>query len=357
LQNLGKILTRIIFGVIVVVHMKKVNVIFVGVKIMKEVKFVIEGFAPWKSKCLRDEVELWKKTLTNLGVTYYIICKNRNGSYMMQNPKWLIEDFDSDNRFADLAAEAERQGCDVRVEKYIPFEGGELDYFSDDDIVLTQTSINLALQIQKQTNWKPGPWLTAEHYECTHYYPILQSAGIPLLNGDCLFGRRRMVEEHIGMLVKEFGEAQSGRIFIRPSSGLKPFTGMVFIYREPHWSNDWQWVTMGTTEDDILLIAKPFDHNDRVINEWRFIAAEGEIIAGSHYMNSDYTSPVLDEAREMAIETAKVYQPDPMYTVDVCKTADGKFHIMELNSFSCAGLYGCDLKPVVERAIEIARRK
>lgn len=321
------------------------------------IKFVLEGFAPQKSDVLRRETALWKKTLDNLDVTYYIIGKNRSGRYMMQNPKWLVEDFDPDNKFADLAAEAERQGCDVRVEKYIPFEGGKLDYFSDEDIVLSQTSINLALQIQKQTNWKPGPWLTAEHYECTHYYPLLQNAGIPLLNGDCMFARRRMIEDHRDMLVKEFGEAGSGRIFIRPSSGLKPFTGMVFIAREPHWSSDWQWVKMGTNENDVLLVARPFGHEDRVTNEWRFIAAEGEIIAGSHYMNSDYESPVADEAREMAVETAKVYQPDPMYTVDVCKTADGKFHIMELNSFSCAGLYGCDLKLVVERAIEIARRQ
>jgi len=322
------------------------------------IKFIIEGFAPWKSDVLRQETAMWKKILDNLSVTYYIVGKNRKGILMMQNPKWLIEDFDPDNKFLDLAEEANRQGCDVRVEKYIPFEGAKLDFFKEDDIVLTQTSINLALQIQKQTNWKPGPWLTAQHYECTHYYPILQKAGIPLLNGNCLFEKRKMIQEHIDEIVKEFGETGSGRIFIRPSSGLKPFTGMVFIYKEPYdlFEIDWYWVTLGTTEDDILLVAKPFGYDDRVTNEWRFIAAEGEIITGSHYMNSDYETPVAPESLELAIEAAKVYQPDPMYTVDVCKTANGKFHVMELNSFSCAGLYGCDLKPVVERAIDIARK-
>lgn len=30
---------------------------------------------------------------------------------------------------------------------------------------------------------------------------------------------------------------------------------------------------------------------------------------------------------------------------------------MELNSFSCAGLYGCDMESIVERAINIAKRQ
>lgn len=276
----------------------------------------------------------------------------------MLNPKWLVEDFDADNRFGDLAEEAKRQGCDVRVEKYIPFEGGKLDFFKDDDIVLTQTSINLALQIQKQTNWKPGPWLTAEHYECTHYYPILQDAGVPLLNGDCLFGRRRMVEKHLKALLHEFGEPGSNRIFIRPSSGLKPFTGMVFIAQEPHWSQDWFWVREGTTEDDILLIAAPTGHENRVVAEWRFIAAQGDILTGSQYKKeseSDYSPEYEEEAYNLAVIAAAAYQPDPMYTVDICKTADNNYYVMELNSFSCAGLYGCDIAPVVERAIQIVK--
>jgi len=277
----------------------------------------------------------------------------------MINPKWFVEEFYPGDRFGDLAEEAKNQGCNVHVEKYVPMEGMDLSFIDKDDFVLTQTSINFALQIKKQTNWKPGPWLTIENYECFYYYPKLTSAGIPLFNGNCLFDTRENVEKSIGKYVESVGELSSGRIFIRPSSGLKPFTGMVFISREPYWSNDWKRVRMGTKPEDILLIARPVGHEDRIVAEWRFIAAEGEIITGSQYKKeskSDYSSSFEEQALELAKATAKVYQPDPMYTVDICKNAQDNFSVMELNSFSCAGLYGCDVKPVVERAIDIVRR-
>jgi hypothetical protein len=327
---------------------------------MKNPIFIIEGFPEWKSAVLREETEIWRKGLDNLGVKYYIIEKDRTGKYQMINPKWFVEDFHPDNRFGDLAVEAKNQGCDVYVEKYIPMEGMDLSFIDKDDCVLTQTSINFALQIKKQTNWNPGPWLTVENYECVHYYPILQNANIPLFNGTCLFDTRINVEKGIGKYVEAIGEPSTGRIFIRPSSGIKPFTGMVFIAKEPYFSSDWFWVREGTKEEDILLMARPVGNEDRIVAEWRFIAAEGEILTGSQYKKeseSDYSSSFEQQALELAKETAKVYQPDPMYTVDICKNAKDEFSVMELNSFSCAGLYGCDLKPVVTRAIEIARKQ
>jgi len=316
------------------------------------IKFVIEGFGEWKSECVRKETEMWKKHLDSIGIICYIIIKERDGRYYMINSKWFM-----DNKFDVLAEEARNQGCVVRSEKYIPFDGAKLNFFDDDDIVLAQTSINLALQIKKETNWKPGPWLTVDNYECVKYYPILKEAGLPLFNGDCLFETRANVEKNMPSILKEYGEDKTNRIFIRPSSGLKPFTGMVFMYREPYWNQDWFWVRMGCKEDDILLIAKPSWYD--IIAEWRFIASEGEIISGSQYKRdyeSEYVAKWEDEAFELAADTAMVYQPDPMYTVDICQTSDYKFHVMELNSFSCAGLYGCDLKPVVERALQIVRR-
>lgn len=276
-----------------------------------------------------------------------------------KSPKWLVEDFDADNRFGDLANEAKRQGCEVRVEKYIPFEGGKLDFFKDDDIVLTQTSINLALQIKKQTNWRPGPWLTVENYECTKYYPILKNAGISLFNENCIFDTRVNTEKCIEKLVEDIGELSTKRIYIRPSSGLKPFSGMVFIAKDPYWSTDWSWVQESTKEDDILLIARPYEHENRIESEWRFIAAEGEIITGSQYKKEgtlDYSQSFEQEALELARATAKVYQPDPMYTVDICKNAKNEFFVMEINSFSCAGLYSCDMKLIVNRCLEIVRK-
>jgi len=324
------------------------------------INFIIESFPIWKSSCLIEETYLWNKTLDFFGVNilYYNIGKNRIGEYnMFKKPSMLVEDFHPDNSFGNLAYEASQQGCNILVKENV-FNGDELNFFHDGEIVLCQTSLGLALRIQKETNWNPGPWLTAENYECVKYYPILQESGIPLFNGKCKFYTRKNIEQNINSIIKEYGEKESNRIFIRPSSGLKTFTGMVFQWREPYWSQDWFWVEEGTNDSDILMVASPVGHYDRIVAEWRFIASDKEIISGSQYMKEsekEYSEVWEQEAYELAFETAQVFQPDPMYTIDICKTANDKFYVMELNSFSCAGLYGCDLKPVVERMIDITR--
>ncbi len=40
--------------------------------------------------------------------------------------------------------------------------------------------------------------------------------------------------------------------------------------------------------------------------------------------------------------------------LDVCE-AEGGLHVLELDGFSCAGLYECDLGAVVKAAAECAR--
>jgi hypothetical protein len=48
------------------------------------------------------------------------------------------------------------------------------------------------------------------------------------------------------------------------------------------------------------------------------------------------------------------WRPDPVLVMDLCES-DGKIYLLELNSFSCSGLYACDLDAVVEAASKIAR--
>ena len=42
--------------------------------------------------------------------------------------------------------------------------------------------------------------------------------------------------------------------------------------------------------------------------------------------------------------------------MDVCES-DEKLYVLELNSFSCSGLYACDLSEVIRTASEIAERE
>ena len=47
-------------------------------------------------------------------------------------PKWIIEDFDEINSYAILAEEVKRQGYEVEIIRYLPFESGSYNKFGDD---------------------------------------------------------------------------------------------------------------------------------------------------------------------------------------------------------------------------------
>jgi hypothetical protein len=59
--------------------------------------------------------------------------------------------------------------------------------------------------------------------------------------------------------------------------------------------------------------------------------------------DSDVESEVWDFAAEIATELTP---PQRVYVLDVCETEDG-YRLLELNPFSGADLYGCDLDAVV----------
>jgi hypothetical protein len=41
------------------------------------------------------------------------------------------------------------------------------------------------------------------------------------------------------------------------------------------------------------------------------------------------------------------WRPDPVFLMDIC-AAEGRLYVLELNSFSCSGLYACDPEAVVK---------
>jgi hypothetical protein len=43
------------------------------------------------------------------------------------------------------------------------------------------------------------------------------------------------------------------------------------------------------------------------------------------------------------------WEPDLCYTIDVAETSDNELHILELNCFSAAGLYQCDISKVISK--------
>lgn len=83
------------------------------------------------------------------------------------------------------------------------------------------------------------------------------------------------------------------------------------------------------------------------------------MIASSGYEpdgRTSSTSGVPDSALAVATAVAQSdWQPDPAFAVDVCES-EGAYKVLELNSFRCSDLYGCDFDPIVASLAEIATR-
>jgi hypothetical protein len=143
-------------------------------------------------------------------------------------------------------------------------------------------------------------------------------------------------------------------IFIRPSSGFKTFTGKLFTKEK--FEIDWPWVEQFTEPENLVIVSTPKD----IKAEWRFVVAENEVITGGIYRLDNkllYKREYPNEALDLAKEIAKKFSPDPMYVIDICQGADDNFYLLEIGSFSCAGLYECDMVPIVERASQVALKE
>jgi hypothetical protein len=149
---------------------------------------------------------------------------------------------------------------------------------------------------------------------------------------------------------------KEGRIFVRPSSGYKTFTGKVVSSET--WNQDFKLISFyGIEPEELVIVSSPAE----IKREWRAIVAERRIIAGSEYKTDqswNEETPVETLPNEVfqyaqAIVGSVNYQPDPVWTIDICETNDGNLKVIEVGSFSCAGLYNCDPEPIVKEVNRI----
>lgn len=149
-----------------------------------------------------------------------------------------------------------------------------------------------------------------------------------------------------------FGElarraAPARDIFVRPDRVTKSFTG--FAVSPENYAFEIGCLDRVTRvgKEELVVVADA----KRIDLECRYVIADGQVVAGSTYgweddfRPSPATDPRCDAvAREMA---GREWQPDTVYTCDV-GICEGRARIVELNSFSCAGLYACNTRAVAE---------
>lgn len=273
---------------------------------------------------------------------------------------WLIEEYD--DYVKELVEEIENQGHQVDFVNYYKMQQ-DANYtgvgmpkgcgnWPAEENVLFYGSIQTADWVSKNRPWIPGVWYTKENYKCSTYYAYL---GKHLLNQEYMFLPRAEVKR----CSEKLFEANGGSLFIRPDAGAKSFGGKAF--HQETFEKDWGWVEQFTEPTSLCVVSDP----KNIEEEWRFIVAGEDVLTGSQYkvkgsaeIVAHYPLGALWKCREVLTDAIAVgFTPDPMYTIDICRTADGEFHLLEINCFCCSGLYACNLEAIVARASLIAKQE
>jgi hypothetical protein len=97
-----------------------------------------------------------------------------------------------------------------------------------------------------------------------------------------------------------------------------------------------------------------------VTAEWRFVVAGGRVVTGSLYKREGNLAvePAVDSGALALAERAAAggYEPDPVWMLDVGRTADGSYGLLEVGGFSFSDLYATDKNAVVEAVSAAALR-
>lgn len=263
----------------------------------------------------------------------------------MKKVNWIVEKniFDNETELVDVIRINENcnlnlvddRGYDFNFDKKIK------NKYNSKDVVIFYGSFQLGRRILSETNFIPALFLTLDNYEVYNYYGYY---GDEMLNQDyILIGLNDILRNKN----KLFNLFKTDKIFIRPSNGFKTFTGQLLPLNNFEFEFNVLMKSYGGLLNHLVLISSM----KNILEEYRFIIINNEVISGSLYMKDGVLikekNDLSDDILNYANKVAKLYSPDLAFTIDICKTDTGEFKVLEIGSFCCASLYNCDLYKVV----------
>lgn len=261
---------------------------------------------------------------------------------------WLIDAEMFEAYRDDLVTCIREQGHDVKLiqapsppYRWDDAGGPYRGTFPRDACVVAHGDIELVSRIHRDGYWTPGAFAAVANFYCSSYYCWF---GEYLLNRQYTmlpFGKLSRCRD---FLFDTFGH--NGSLFVRPDSPLKLFTGQVAT--RDKFDADLEYMAFYEfPPNSIVVVSSP----QEIEAEWRFVVAQRQVVAGTQYKSGGglESQPTYDnEALTLASKiAASEFQPDPVWVMDICRTTDGAYHLLEIGGFSFADLYACDKKAVV----------
>lgn len=264
--------------------------------------------------------------------------------------QWLLEPEVFQDESEQLVAALKEMGVPHKVCTFgKPYED-YLTEFAEEDCVVFHGSLQFARLLQRKAKWIPGVYCNLPKFEAKYYYPRF---GEYLLNAEYVmlpFGDLRRRKEFLFWYV-----GQDGYLFVRPDSGFKTFTG--FMVSEEEFDKEMKGLAMRLDPEQLVVAAPP----SQIGREWRLVVVENQVVAATQYKHGhDLTrsrnmpQEVLDYGQQV-LNSVK-YSPDSVWTLDICESGN-RLWVLEVGSFSCAGLYDCDPKKVIEAVNAVALKE
>lgn len=231
----------------------------------------------------------------------------------------------------------------------------DLNKIPEDQPVIFHGSLQLGRRLNRLSKHYPTIYLTLDNYECYKYYGYY---GDKLFNSNYLImGLNDVRRNHNIIFDYDFKNLNPYNIFIRPSNGYKSFPGQILTFENFDSDLDTLMKSYGGIDPDQLVVISE-DKSKEIKYEYRVVVVDNKPITASKYLdenniktykpywdkNSDDNIKLYDYVNELIPK----YYPDKAYVMDVVEDHNERFKLLEINSFCCASLYGCDISKIVK---------
>ena len=292
---------------------------------------------------------------------------------------FLVQYLSDDENYPRLMQAIKNQGHVAVGCDYIPFESGEYNQFGPAECVTFFGSLGFARQLQRTKPWVPGPFCNFSNFKCSTYRAYWSKY---LWNNRVIFlpyaeFKYRIIDvlNYFGIDYYNYNNPWS--LFIRPDDGFKTFTGQVIDSKS--YSSDFRYLDSRCKPDTLICVSP----TKTPLMEWRVFCKDREIICGSQYRIkgrletteveglpeavTNYLQQVLDEV---------AWLPERLYVVDIgvrevfrlpklteklnfdsIGTPSAEYGVIELNSWSCSGMYKCNVDKIVAAAATVAMQE
>lgn len=207
-----------------------------------------------------------------------------------------------------------------------------------------------SIKLRELSGYTPGFYCNLERLKCTSYYPYYHKH---LLNKDHVFTTIGALQGESYRMWLDNCFENVGSVFVRPNSAFKTFPGRVLSLTCPtDWENLMELYNLSASE---LVVVSP---SKTVGNEYRLVICDKTIVSYTCYSMVDKNLDCLAAEAHLLVKAKDIiknvdYFPDHIYTMDLCITNFPvdfnaySIRLLELNSFSCAGLYESSLNAIV----------